>query len=57
MKGNKLSIAIFKSFLCVACMFLVGYFGYHYPDVMIVVICIAVFFAFSWYFYTKDNED
>jgi hypothetical protein len=56
MKGNKLFFAIFKSLLCVACIFLIGFLGYHYPDVMIWVICIGAFCAFSWYFYKKDDE-
>lgn len=56
MKGNKLFFAIFKSLGCVTCMFLIGFLGYHYPDAMIWLICIAVFCAFSWFFYTKDND-
>ena len=56
MKGNKLFSAIFKSLLCVGCIFLLGFLGYHYPDVMIWLICFAVFSAFAWYFYVKDNE-
>jgi hypothetical protein len=57
MKGDKLFIAIFKSLVCITCIFLIGYFGYNYPDAMIWVICFAVFSAFSWYFYTRDEED
>jgi len=57
MKGNKLFVAIFKSLLCVTGIFLIGFFGYRYPDAMIWVICFAVFCAFSWYFYIKDNEE
>jgi purine-cytosine permease-like protein len=57
MKGNKLLPAIFKSLLCMACMFVIGFLGYHYPDIMMVVISVAIFCAFSWYFYAKSNED
>jgi hypothetical protein len=57
MKSNKLIIAILKALLGMACMFLIGYFGYHYPDAMIWVIAIAIFCAFSWYFYAKANEE
>jgi hypothetical protein len=57
MKANKLLLAILKSLLCMVGIFLVGYFGYHYPDVMIVVIAVAIFCVFSWYFYAKVNED
>jgi len=56
MKGNRLFGAIIKSFLSVTGIFVVGYLGYHYPDAMIVVISCAVFFAFSWYFYKRDEE-
>jgi len=57
MKENKLVYAVLKSLVCMAIMFVIGYLGYHYPDVMIWVICIGVFSAFSWYFYKKDRED
>jgi len=57
MKGNKLFLAIFKSLLATICLFVIGYLGYHYPDAMIWVICVAVFSAFCWYFYTKGDED
>jgi hypothetical protein len=55
MKGNKLFFAIFKSLLCVTGIFLIGFFGYRYPDAMIWVICFAVLCAFTWYFYIKDD--
>jgi len=57
MKANKLLFAIFKSLICMAFMFLIGFIGYHYPDVMIWLISIAIFFVFSWYFYTKATKD
>lgn len=56
MKPNKLFVAILKSLLVMAAVFLIGFFGYRYPDIMIVVIAIAIFCVFSWYFYTKDQE-
>lgn len=57
MKQNKLLPAIIKSFLVMAVMFLIGYMGYHFPDVMIVVIAVAVFSAVFAYFYNKDTEE
>jgi len=57
MKPNKLFVAILKSLLVMAAVFLIGFFGYHYPDSMIVIIAIAIFCVFSWYFYTKDQEE
>ena len=57
MNANRLLLAIFKSLICITCIFFIGYFGYNYPDAMIWVICIAILFAFSWYFYVKDNGD
>jgi hypothetical protein len=57
MKVDRLILAIIKSVLCMAGIFLIGYLGYHYPDVMIWVIVAAVLFAFSWYFYAKESGD
>ena len=57
MKANKLLSAILKALLVIACIFLFGYFGYHFPDAMIVVIAIAIFCVFSWYFYTKGQDE
>ena len=57
MKANKLFVAIFKSLLVMAAVFVFGFFGYRYPDSMIVVIAVAIFCVFAWYFYTKDQED
>lgn len=57
MKSNKLLLALFKSLLVMAAIFLIGFIGYHYPDTMIWAITIAIFCVFSWYFYTKGQED
>jgi hypothetical protein len=57
MKANRLFFAIFKALISMAGIFLIGYLGYHYPDAMIGVITAAVLCAFSYYFYTKADED
>jgi hypothetical protein len=57
MKKNRLIIAILKTILSMFVMFVIGYLGYHYPDAMVWVIVAAVFCAFSYYFYSKEQED
>jgi hypothetical protein len=57
MKANKLLLAIIKSLLVMAGIFLIGYFGYHYPDTIIVAIAVTIFLVFAWYFYTKGQEE
>ena len=57
MKANRLFFAVFKAIISMAGIFLIGYLGYHYPDAMIGVITAAVLCAFSYYFYTKADED
>ena len=57
MKANKLLLAIIKSLMVMTGIFLIGYFGYHYPDTIIVAIAVTIFFVFAWYFYTKGQED
>jgi len=57
MKANKLILAILKALMVMAGIFLIGYFGYHYPDSMIVIIAFTIFCVFSWYFYTKGSEE
>ncbi|HTS46195.1 MAG TPA: hypothetical protein VMH01_17485 [Puia sp.] len=56
MKGNRLVTAIFKSLLCMAGIFLIGFLGYHYPDAMIVVVAVGVGCAFTWYFYIRQED-
>jgi len=56
MKGNRLVAAIFKSLLCMAGIFLIGFLGYHYPDAMIVVVAVGVGCAFTWYFYIRQED-
>jgi hypothetical protein len=56
MKGNRLLFSLFKGFISIACIFLVGFFAYHYPDVMIYAMAVAIFVVFTWYFYTRDKE-
>ena len=57
MKANKLFLAIIKAVICMAGLFFIGYLGYHYPDAMVWVIATAILCVFSWYFYTKGQED
>ena len=57
MKKNKLLLAIIKTLGSMACVFLLGYLGYHNPDAMVWVIVAAIFCALFYYFYSKDNED
>jgi len=57
MKGNKFALAVFKSLLCMAAIFLIGYLGYSFPDLMIWVIAFGICCAFTWYFYIKDNPE
>jgi hypothetical protein len=57
MKANKLFLAIFKSFVSMAGVFLLGYLGYHYPDAMVWVVTGAIFCALFYYFYSKNLED
>jgi hypothetical protein len=57
MKGNKFILAIFKSLISMAGVFLLGYLGYHNPDAMVWVIAGAIFCALFYYFYSRDNED
>jgi hypothetical protein len=57
MKGNRLVAAIFKSLLCMAVIFAIGFLGYHYPDAMIIVVSVGIACAFTWYFYIRDDQD
>jgi hypothetical protein len=57
MKEGRLFLAIFKALLCMGGLFFIGYLGYHYPDAMVWVIAAAILCAFSWYFYTKGQDD
>jgi hypothetical protein len=55
-KGSRMFLAILKSIAAMACLFAIGYVGYHYPDLMIYIVSIGVACAFSWYFYVREEE-
>jgi hypothetical protein len=57
MKANRLILAGIKAILCMALIFVLGYLGYHNPDSMVWVVAGAIFCAFSWYFYSRGQED
>jgi hypothetical protein len=57
MQANKLVLAIFKTLGSMACIFLIGYLGYHNPDAMVWVITGAIFCALFYYFYSKNTEE
>ena len=57
MKSSRLFVAVIKALVSMAGIFLIGFLGYHFPDAMIWMVTAAVLCAFSYYFYSKDNEE
>jgi hypothetical protein len=57
MKANKLFVAIMKALVSMAAIFFLGYLGYHNPDAMVWLIAGAILCAFSYFFYTRGEED
>jgi hypothetical protein len=57
MKANRLFLAIGKALLSMALIFTLGYLGYHNPDAMVWLVAGAILCAFSYFFYTRGEED
>jgi len=57
MNTNRLFKAIVKALLSMAGIFFLGYIGYHNPDAMVWVVAGAILCAFSYYFYSKAEEE